>query len=94
MNPVDMMNIYLEDGDHIRASTENRAVVFRALSDDGLKPGTVFIPYGPYCNMLISTCTHGTGMPDYKSSKIRIKPADEDVLPLIELLAEAGGKEL
>ncbi len=94
MNPVDMMNMYLEEGDNIRIATETGAVVFRALSDDGLKQGTVFIPYGPYCNMLVSTCTHGTGMPDYKSSRIKIEPTDQDILSLTELLAGAGGKEI
>lgn len=92
MNPLDMLNMYLEDGDNIRAASDTGNVVFRVFSDEGLKQGTVFIPYGPYCNMLISTCTHGTGMPDYKSSTIEIERTDEEVKPLIDLLAEAGGK--
>lgn len=94
MNPLDMLNMYLEEGDNIRAVSDTGQVVFKAFSDEGLKQGTIFIPYGPYCNMLISTCTHGTGMPDYKSSVIEIESTDEDVKPLIELLSEAGGRGL
>lgn len=94
MNPLDMLNMYLEEGGNIKAIADDGQVVFKAFSDEGLKQGTVFIPYGPYCNMLISPCTHGTGMPDYKSSTIDIEPTDEKIKSLLDLLSEAGGRGL
>lgn len=94
MNPLDMLNLELEDGENIRVVSDNGAVVFHAATDEGLKSGTVFIPYGPYCNMLISEYTHGSGMPDYKSCRIGIVRTDEDVLSVIDLLSGAGGGEL
>ncbi|WP_048152947.1 molybdopterin dinucleotide binding domain-containing protein [Methanolacinia paynteri] len=94
MNLLDMVNLELEDGENIRAISDSGSVVFHVAGDEGLKSGTVFIPYGPYCNMLISELTHGSGMPDFKSCEIEIGRTDENVLSVIDLLSEAGGKEL
>ena len=92
MNTLDMVNLELEEGENVRVISDTGTVVFHVAGDEGLKSGTVFIPYGPYCNMLIPEFTHGSGMPDFKSCEIEIRHTHENISSVIDLLSEAGGK--
>jgi len=94
MNPIDMMYLGVTEGKNISLESLCGAVVMTVKEDDTLMRKTVFIPYGPYCNMIIPENTHGTGMPDYKSSVVTIIPTEKKVISISELFKEIGGKEV
>lgn len=48
--------------------------------------GMIFIPMGPYANMVIDPSTDGTGMPQFKGVKGTVEKTDEKVLSVKELL--------
>lgn len=91
MNPVDMLEIFVEEGDHVRVKSGAGEVVMQVSPDNGLTRGRVFVSLGPYANHIISPETHGTGMPDFKVTPVSIEPTDDPVLSVGSLMKLCGG---
>lgn len=91
MNPVDMMVLGVETGDHVRVATGTGHIVLLAQPSEGVARGAIFIAIGPYANHIISSETHGTGMPDFKSQFADVEPTEEPVKSVGELMEEIGG---
>jgi formylmethanofuran dehydrogenase subunit D len=91
MNPVDMMEIGVEDGGNVCVSSSSGMVVLTALGSDDQQQGQVFVPLGPYANHLVPGETHGTGMPDFKTTLVEIIPTSQEVLPVWKLMECCGG---
>ena len=91
INPLDLLDLGIEDGENVLAKSEIGEVVLVAVADEGLPKGMVFVSYGIHCNSIISACTHGTGMPDYKTNEVEIVPTAEMRKTPAELLEQLGG---
>ncbi|MCX6683966.1 MAG: molybdopterin dinucleotide-binding protein [Methanoregula sp.] len=91
LNPVDMMLLGIENGARIRITTLTGYVVLTARSAEGVTRGEIFVTIGPYANHIISSETHGTGMPDFKSEWVDVEPTGESVRSVGELMEEIGG---
>jgi formylmethanofuran dehydrogenase subunit D len=91
LNPVDMMVLGIENGSRLRISSPAGHVVLTALSAEGVTRGEIFVTIGPYANHIISSETHGTGMPDFKNQSVDVEPTEEPVLSVGELMEEIGG---
>lgn len=91
MNPVDMLEIFVEEGDHVRVKSGAGEVVMQVSPDNGLTRGRVFVCLGPYANHIVSPETHGTGMPDFKVTPVSIEPTDDPVLTVGSLMERCGG---
>lgn len=91
INPVDMMLLGIENGERIRVTTPTGHVVLTARSAEGVKQGEIFVTTGPYANHIISSETHSTGMPDFKSQPVNVEPSSERVKSVGELMEEIGG---
>jgi formylmethanofuran dehydrogenase subunit D len=91
LNPVDMMMLGIENGARIRITTPVGYVVLSARSAEGVTRGEIFLTIGPYANHIISSETHGTGMPDFKSQSVEVEPTEEPILSVGELMEEIGG---
>lgn len=90
-DPVDMMLLGIEDGDRVRVSSPAGQVVLTAREAPGLFRGALFVVTGPYANHLVSSETHGTGMPDYKDQVVEVEPTTGPVPGVGELMEEMGG---
>ena len=91
LNPVDMMMLGIENGARLMITTPVGYVVLSALSAEGVTRGEIFVTIGPYANHIISSETHGTGMPDFKSQSVEVEPTEEPILSVGELMEEIGG---
>lgn len=91
MNPVDMMNLGVETGEHVLATADGVSVQLRVLEDRNLEEGMAFLPLGPYANHLVSGITHGTGMPDFKQIPADIEPTDQEIPSVGDLMKSLGG---
>jgi len=91
VNPVDMMMLGIENGARLRITTPVGYVVLSARSAEGVTRGEIFVTIGPYANHIISSETHGTGMPDFKSQSVEVEPTEEPILSVGELMEEIGG---
>ncbi|NIP66829.1 molybdopterin dinucleotide-binding protein [Candidatus Bathyarchaeota archaeon] len=88
MDPHDMRELGVRENENIRVSTEFGSVIVQAIkSDCAPHPAVIFMPYGPWANMLMCSETHGTGMPSLKGVSAEVESASEErVLSVPELL--------
>jgi formylmethanofuran dehydrogenase subunit B/formylmethanofuran dehydrogenase subunit D len=91
LNPVDMMMLGIENGARVGITSPTGHVVLTARSAEGVTRGEIFVTIGPYANHIISSETHGTGMPDFKSQSVDVEPTEEPVRSVGELMEEIGG---
>lgn len=95
LDPDDMKNLGVREKDNVKITTDFGSVVVRAMkSARGPHPGVIFIPYGPWANLLVNPRTHGTGMPSLRGLPAEVEPApEEEVLSLPNLLKEHYKRE-
>jgi formylmethanofuran dehydrogenase subunit D len=91
LNTVDMMLLGIENGERVRVVSATGHVVMSAISTEGVMRGEIFVPIGPYANHIISSETHATGMPDFKSQVVDVEVTEEPVLSVGELMEVLGG---
>lgn len=91
LNTVDMMVLGIENGARVRITSPTGHVVLTARSAEGMTRGEIFMTIGPYANHIISSETHATGMPDFKSQCVDVEVTDEPVRRVWELMEEIGG---
>jgi formylmethanofuran dehydrogenase subunit D len=94
MDPEDLKRLGIKEKTNVEVSTNYGSVVVKALkSPRGPHPSIVFIPYGPWANILVNPETHSIGMPSLKGIPAEVKPAsNKPVLALEKLLKEEFGK--
>ena len=87
IDEADLANIQVKPGENVKITTKYGSVTVKAAKPRDATPGLIFIPYGPWANMLIGNDTQGTGMPSFKGIEAEIEPAaSEKILTLEELL--------
>jgi formylmethanofuran dehydrogenase subunit D len=94
VDPEDMKRMGSKEKTNILVSTAFGSVVVKALkSPRAPHAGLIFIPYGPWANVVVNPDTHSVGMPSLKGIPAEIEPAqDKPLLSLSELLKEQFGK--
>ena len=95
IDPDDLKVLGIKENTNIKVSTEFGSVVVKAeKSKRAPHPKIVYMPYGPWVNIVVNPTTHGTGMPSFKGIPAEIEPANptERVLPLQELLKQTFRK--
>ena len=95
VDPEDLKKLGIKEKTNVLVSTGYGSVVVKAVKSlRGPHPGVVFVPYGPWVNVVVDPETHGVGMPSLKGIPAEVEPApDKPVLSLEELLREQFGKE-
>jgi len=94
MNWEDMKKLEIRDGGNVKVTTKFGSVILKAKKSRRIRsPGTVFIPYGPWANLVLASSTDGTGMPLLKGVPANVEPTAEKVLGLPDLLVQSYGKE-
>ncbi len=91
MHFFDMMELGIDEGENVLVTSPYGRVVLTVAANDLIKPGTIFVPYGPYANHIIGGQTHSTGMPDFKSTEVTVEPTEEPRKAIYELMEELGG---
>jgi formylmethanofuran dehydrogenase subunit D len=94
MDPEDLKRLGMKEKNNVKVSTDHGSVVVKALKSlRAPHPGVIFIPYGPWANVIVNPETHGIGMPSFKGIPAEVEPApDKPVLSLEELLRQQFGK--
>lgn len=88
IDPDDMRKLGIKEKTNVQVFTEHGAVVVTALkSKRAPHSGVVYIPYGPWANMVIDPETDEIGMPSLKGIPAYVEPApDKPVMDLKSLL--------
>jgi formylmethanofuran dehydrogenase subunit D len=90
-----MKKLKVKEGANVEVSTRQGSVVLKSVrSRRGPHPGIVFVPYGPWANVIVDSGTDSIGMPSLKGIPAEIESAPEKpVLDLPRLLAQLFGNE-
>ena len=88
IDPEDLKKLGIKEKTNILLSTTYGSVVVKAVKSLRTPhPGIVFVPYGPWANVVADPDTHGIGMPSFKGVPAEIEPAqDKPILSLEKLL--------
>jgi len=92
MNPKDIAMLGIKD--NAKISSIYGSIVVGVKPNNDLPLGTVFIPMGPWANILTSPLTEGTGMPTLKNVDVYIEPTSEDITPLSAIFRFFGVEKL
>lgn len=95
IDPQDMKKLKVKEGANVEVSTSQGSVVLKSVkSRRGPHPGIVFVPYGPWANVIVDSETDSIGMPSLKGIPAEIESTPEkSVLDLPQLLAQLFGNE-
>ncbi|MBX5329301.1 MAG: molybdopterin dinucleotide binding domain-containing protein [Candidatus Bathyarchaeota archaeon] len=84
MDPEDMKQLGIKEKTNVQVSTEYGSVVVKALKSlRAPHPGIIYIPYGPWANVVVNPETHGIGMPSFKGIPAEIEPTPN--VPVLNL---------
>ena len=88
LNPDDLASLGIASGQNVKVTTKTGSVILRAtIASQPLPRGVIFLPYGPWANMLIPMETYGTGMPSFKGLEADVTPAvDQKILDVRSLV--------
>ncbi len=87
-DPDDMASLNIVEGSKVSLSTPYGSAVLKAVTSKQFPhKSIVFIPYGPWANLLTEPNTQSSGMPSFKGIEAEVKPAKEgEVEPLQTVL--------
>jgi formylmethanofuran dehydrogenase subunit D len=91
MNAEDMVLLGVKDGDTIKITSEYGDVAVHALTTKEPAPiGMIFVPMGPWANLVVIPDTESTSMPSYKGPlAVEVEKCDEEVLLMADLMRKA-----
>lgn len=93
MDPKDMARIGVNNWDTGLVKTDwGEVVVYVAHSRDAPHEGSIFIPKGPWANVVVSPETYSCSDPTYKGVFATIEKTDEEPLLMADLMAEVYEK--
>ena len=93
MNPEDIKALGIKDKAKLM-SKDGVSVVVNVKATDRVPHGTVFLPPGPWANVLITEDTDAIGVPSFRSEKIIVEVTTEPVTTLDEIFRMLGAKVL
>lgn len=92
MDSTTMEVLGIDEGDSVLVESDHGKVIVHCRHNRRAEPGVVFMPCGPYANMVTGTDTVETGMPNFKNIPVALYAAKEkQVLTIEELLKETLG---
>jgi len=87
MDPKDMAKIGVSNWDHVKVTSDwGEVIVYAAHSRDAPHEGAIFIPKGPWANVVVSPETYCCCDPTYKGIPCTIEKSDEEVLLMADLM--------
>lgn len=95
MDSEDLKKLKIKEKTNVSISTNYGSIIVKALKSPRTPhPGVIYIPYGPWANVIVDPKTHGIGMPSFKGVPAEVEPSpDKPVSSLTELLKREFGKE-
>lgn len=89
----DLRKLGITNGSNVIVETPYGKVIVRAIASPRSHPGIIFMPWGPWANVVVSPNTDGSGMPGLKTIPARLKPTSRPISSIISLLKESSLKK-
>lgn len=93
MDPRDMEKLSLKPRDKINVKSEwGEVTIYVDKSHDAPHEGMIFIPKGPWANIVISPETYCCNIPTFKGVPATIRKTDDEVLLVADLMRKTYHK--
>lgn len=93
MDPKDMAKIGVANWESVIVKSDwGEVVVYAAHSRDAPHEGMIFIPKGPWANVVVSPETYCCNDPTYKGIEASVEKTDKQVLLMADLMREVYKK--
>lgn len=87
MDPKDMAKLDVSNWESVLVKTDwGEVVVYAAHSRDAPHEGMIFIPKGPWANVVVSPETYCCNDPTYKGIDATVEKTDKEVLLMADLM--------
>jgi formylmethanofuran dehydrogenase subunit D len=90
LSEKDFKSMGLSEGMNVLLKNEFGQVVLTAKADGGLPEKMIFIPMGPWANVLVGKETGGCGTPHFKGLEVEVAATASPVLNIRELFSGMG----
>lgn len=91
MDPEDMSKMAIMENSTVRVTTSSGSVVVKAVKSlRAPHPRTIFMPCGPWASLIMTSETHGTGMPSLKGVPATIEVAPMEKIQTVRELLDAN----
>ncbi len=90
LSKEDYESLCLSEGKNVLLKNEFGETVLLPQVDAELRRGMVFIPMGPWANVLIGPETGGRGTPQFKGVEIEVEATNSPVLDIRDLFPNIG----
>ena len=91
LSEPDYKELKQTEGKNLLVKSRFGEVVLSSRMDSGLPQGIIFIPYGPWANVLIGPDTGGCGTPLFKGTEVEVEYTDSNVKDIQLLFKELMG---
>ena len=93
MDPKDMVKLSVTNWDNVLVKSDwGEVVVYAAHSRDAPHEGMIFIPKGPWVNVIVDNETYCSGNPTYKGIEVTVEKTDKEALLMADLMKEVYQK--
>lgn len=92
MNPRDIEALGIKN--NAKIASVYGSIVVNVKPNNDIPPGIVFIPMGPWANVLTLPITEGTGMPSLKNVDVYIEATSEEATPLDAIFRFLGAEKI
>ncbi|OED30292.1 molybdopterin dinucleotide binding domain-containing protein [Methanosphaera sp. WGK6] len=93
MDPIDMKKLSLNPCDKIEVTSKwGQVTLFVDKSHDAPHEGMIFIPKGPWANIIISPETYCCNVPTFKGVPAKIRKTENNVLLVADLMRKTYKK--
>ena len=86
LNEKDMSKLGIRDEAHVMIKSKFGEVVVLARTDNRNPQGIVFVPMGPWANVVIDPSTGGCGTPQFKGVDVEVTLTFDSVSSIKELV--------
>lgn len=95
IDPEDLKKLGIKEKTNVQITTKHGSVIVKAVKSlRSPHVGVIYIPYGPWANVIVDPETHSIGMPSFKGIPAEIEPApSKPLLSLQQLLKEQFGED-
>ena len=90
LSEKDFKSLELSEGKNVLIKNEFGQVVLTAKADAVLPDSMVFIPMGPWANVIVGKETGGCGTPHFKGLEVEVAATNSPVLNIRELFSGMG----
>jgi len=90
LSKEDHSSLGLCEGRNVLLKNEFGQIVLVPKVDAGLRQGMVFIPMGPWANVLVGPDTGGCGTPHFKGVEVEVEATDASVPEIRDLFRGLG----